>query len=182
MPVEGCWSTFFDADCVLRVYDCVQRCGDVVEFGCGTFTVPAARRVSGTVYALDIDPEMIRLTADRAAESGLENVRAEQWDFAADGCGRPDRSVDHAMPFNIRHIEQPVALLREAYRALKPGGTCGVIRWDFDPSTPRGPSMEIRPRPEQCRRWAEEAGFEFVRSETLDCCAHRYGHVVRRPA
>jgi hypothetical protein len=31
--------------------------------------------------------------------------------------------------------------------------------------TPRGPSMEIRPSPEQCRQWAEEVGFRFVRYE-----------------
>ena len=36
------------------------------------------------------------------------------------------------------------------------------IHWNYDPSTPRGPSMSIRPRPEDCRDWAEAAGFRLL--------------------
>lgn len=182
MPEEGVWASFFQPECVLAALGCDDRVREVVEFGCGygTFTVPTARRVRGTVYALDIDAEMAELTARRAAEAGLANVRVERRDFVADGCGRPGGSAGFAMLFNILHIEEPVALLREALRVLAPGGTCGIIHWNYDPATPRGPSMEIRPRPEQCRRWAEEAGFEFVRFETLECCPYHYGLVMRR--
>ena len=43
--------------------------GDVAEFGCGygTFTIPAGPRSRGTVYAYDIDPEMVAATGERAA-------------------------------------------------------------------------------------------------------------------
>lgn len=183
MPDESLWASFFDPDGVLDALGCDARCREVVEFGCGygTFTLPAARRVAGVVHALDIDSEMVATTARRAADAGLSNVRAECRDFLADGSGRPDGSVDFAMLFNILHIEEPVALLREAGRVLAPGGTCGVIHWNYDSSTPRGPSMEIRPRPEQCRAWAEEAGFRFDRFEPLECCPYHYGLVVRRP-
>jgi len=88
---------------------------------------------------------------------------------------------NNVLLFNILHIEDPVALLREAYRALRPDGTAGILHWNHDPATPRGPSLDIRPRPGQCRAWAEQAGFEFVRDEPLTCCAHHYGLVVRRP-
>jgi ubiquinone/menaquinone biosynthesis C-methylase UbiE len=53
--------------------------------------------------------------------------------------------VDYAMLFNILHAEQPERLLREARRILAPHGLLGIIHWNYDPSTPRGPSMEIRP-------------------------------------
>jgi hypothetical protein len=33
-----------------------------------------------------------------------------------------------------------------------------VIHWRSDLDTPRGPSLEIRPRPEQIVAWAEECG------------------------
>ena len=34
-----------------------------------------------------------------------------------------------------------------------------AIHWNYDPTTPRGPSMSIRPRPEVCRQWLNQAGF-----------------------
>ncbi len=156
----------------------------MLEFGCGygTFTLPAARRVQGRVYALDIEPEMAAATAAKAREAGLANVVTGVRDFLAQGTGRPDRSIDYAMLFNILHIEQPAGLLNEAYRVLKPGGKLGIIHWRRDRPTPRGPSLEIRPTLEQCRDWAEAAGFEFVRSEELCCCSWHWGLVLRRPA
>lgn len=182
MPEEAYWSSFFDADCVLAKLECDSRCRDVVEFGCGygTFTKAAARVVTGTVYTLDIEPEMIAATRRCVVEAGCANVQAELRDFVAAGCGRPDESVDYALLFNILHIEAPVALLREAYRALVPGGKAGIIHWNYDASTPRGPSMEIRPRPEQCQQWAEEAGFVLRRHEPLACCRYHYGLVVEK--
>lgn len=163
--------------------DCTGPCGDVVEFGCGygTFTLPAARAVRGRVVALDIDPEMVAVTARKAREAGLFNVVAEVRDFIADGCGLADGQAGCAMLFNILHIENPVGLLREAYRALAPGGKAGIIHWRTDVETPRGPSMPIRPSAEQCRAWGEQAGFEFVRYESLCCCSWHWGLVMRRP-
>ena len=181
MPGEDLWNSFFDADCVLSSLDCEDVTGDVVEFGCGygLFTQAVARRTSGTVYALDIDRVMVAATRRRMSNAGLRNVVTEQRDFLADGCGRPDQSVSCAMLFNILHIEHPVALLRETYRVTRPGGKVGIIHWDHDASTPRGPSMDIRPRPEQCRTWAEEAGFQLIRFESLTCCPYHYGLVLQ---
>lgn len=183
MPSEEFWSSFFDADCILSRLDLDGACDDVLEFGCGYghFTEAAAKRTRGIVYALDIDPEMIEATRQRLSGAGLSNVGIEQRDFLSDGCGRPDQSVDYAMLFNILHIEEPVALLREAYRALRPGGKLGIIHWNYDPATPRGPSLDIRPRPEECRAWAEEAGFQLTRFDPLQCCDHHYGIVLHRP-
>jgi hypothetical protein len=84
------------------------------------------------------------------------------------------------MLFNILHVENPVSLLRETYRAPRPGSLAGIIHWKHDPKTPRGPSIEIRPTLEQCRQWAEAAGLEFVREESLCCCSWHYGLVMRK--
>ena len=61
MPEESLWATFFTPEEVLHKLG-LSTAGDVVDFGCGygTFTIPAAKITSGTVYALDIDPEMWR--------------------------------------------------------------------------------------------------------------------------
>jgi SAM-dependent methyltransferase len=163
---------------------CTGPCGDVVEFGCGygTFTLPAARAVTGRVFALDIEPELVAATARKAREAGLGNVTAVVRDFLADGSGLPDASAGYAMLFNILHVEDPVGLLREAHRVLQPGRPAGVVHWRRDVPTPRGPSLAVRPTADQCRAWGEQAGLEFVRAEELCCCSWHWGLVLRRPA
>jgi hypothetical protein len=51
----------------------------------------------------------------------------------------------------------------------------GIIHWRYDPSTPRGPSMSIRPRPEQLRAWAESEGFRDLAGDVIDLPPHHYG-------
>jgi SAM-dependent methyltransferase len=183
MPDEAYWQTFFNPECIVAKLDCGGP-GDVIEFGCGygLFTVPAAKAISGTVYALDIEPQMVAATTARAADAGCTNVVAQERDFLADGCGRPADSARYAMLFNILHIEESYLLLREAFRALAPGGKAGIIHWKADDATPRGPSLAIRPRPEQCQALAVQAGFRFVRNEALCCCSWHWGMVVEKPA
>jgi SAM-dependent methyltransferase len=182
MPDEAMWAQFFDARSILTTLDFSTTNADVVDFGCGygTFTVAAARITSGTVYALDIDAEMIAATAAKAASFGLDNVRTIARDFVAEGTGLPNASADYAMLFNILHAEQPVELLREALRVLRPGGKAAVIHWIHDAATPRGPDLRIRPRPEQCRAWAQDAGFEIARP-TIALPPHHHGLLGRKP-
>jgi SAM-dependent methyltransferase len=161
MPPKRLWESFFDAGAVLDALGCHEVDGDAVDFGCGygTFVLAAAPRVSGTVYGLDIDPAMVKATAERASKTAAHNVVVEQRDFVTTGSGRPDGSVGFAMLFNILHVEDPVGLLREAHRILHDQGTAAVIHWRHDVETPRGPPLDIRPRPEQCAGWAQRAGF-----------------------
>jgi SAM-dependent methyltransferase len=162
--------------------DCTGLCGDVVEFGCGygTFTIPAAELNRGRVLALDIDPVMTRSTIEKALTAGLANIVAIEQDFVLHGTGLDNEQAEYAMLFNILHIEHPVSLLKEAWRVLKPYGKLGIIHWRTDVETPRGPSKPIRPTAAQCRSWGEEAGFQFVREESLCCCSWHWGLVMQR--
>ncbi len=182
MPDEQMWATFFDAPRILTQLDFDDPAADVVEFGCGygTFTVAAAARTSGIIFALDLDPAMIEFTRDRAQQAGRPNVRLERRDFVAEGTGLADHCVGYAMLFNILHAEKPDALLREAWRVLRPGGRLGIMHWNYDPTTPRGPSLSIRPRPEQCRAWAEAAGFQLRAPGIRDLPPYHYGMVMER--
>jgi len=182
MPDEAMWDSFFDAPAVLSALGLTGACRDVAEFGCGygTFTIPAARMVSGTVYAIDIEPEMIETTRSKAETASLPNVEVLLRDFVAEGTGLAEGSVDYVMMFNILHAECPDLLLREAYRVLRQGGRLGIMHWKYDPTTPRGPSLEIRPRPEQCRAWAEQAGFGLLPPGIVDLSPYHYGMVLHR--
>jgi SAM-dependent methyltransferase len=181
MPDEEMWAAFFDADRILTQLGFDDPEADVVEFGCGygTFTVAAAARTRGTVFALDIEPAMIEATQRKAHESGLGNVRTRLRDFVGEGTGLAENSADCAMLFNILHTENPVGLLREAFRVLRPGGKVGVIHWNYDAATPRGPDMDIRPRPEQCQAWTREAGFDLT-LPFISLPPHHYGLVGQK--
>jgi SAM-dependent methyltransferase len=181
MPEQELWESFFDPEQILTRLGLTSDCLGAVEFGCGygTFTLPAARRVRGAVFALDIDSNVIATAKRRAVAAGLTNIKFLCRDFVTQGTGLPDGSVDYAMLFNILHCEDPRGLLREAYRNLRAGGVLGVIHWNPDPATPRGPPMNIRPRPEQCKQWAEDTGFSQS-GAFIDLPPYHYGLVLRR--
>lgn len=183
MPDEAYWASFFEAEIAIDklLGSAVQ--GNVIEFGCGygSFTVPAARRTTGQVIALDIEPEMVEIVLQKTVVCDLPNIQAEVRDFVAHGTGVATGSQTHAMIFNLLHLEQPVSLLREAYRTLQDGGVLSVIHWRSDIQTPRGPSLAIRPTPEQCRVWMAEAGFHTIESVDLQsCCPFHFGLLAKR--
>jgi ubiquinone/menaquinone biosynthesis C-methylase UbiE len=183
MPEEGWWSTFFDPEAILRVFGLDRGIETLVDFGCGygTFALAAAQMASGTVHALDIEPEMAEMVRAKCLEAGVTNVHTAVRDFVASGTGLPDSSIDAALLFNILHHEEPLGLVREAFRILKPAGRLAVIHWNHDPTTPRGPSLDIRPRPEQCIEWGKAAGFTFDHREWFDLRPYHYGLLFRKP-
>jgi SAM-dependent methyltransferase len=160
MPPQDYWETLFDVPGVLDAFGFGLAIGDVAELGCGygTFTLPLARCIRGTVHTIDLEPEMVAITNRRAAAAGVTNIRASVRDVLRDGFGVAAGSCDAVLLFNILHAEEPVALLQSAREVVHPGGQIAVIHWRSDVPTPRGPSLEIRPRPEQIIAWAKTAG------------------------
>jgi ubiquinone/menaquinone biosynthesis C-methylase UbiE len=181
MPDEEWWETFFDPDFILDSLGLDQTYRAVVDMGCGygTFAISAARRVNGMVHALDIEPEMVEACQEKAKEAGVNNINCVERDFVTYGTCLPDNCADFVMLFNILHAEDPVNLLKEAHRILVPGGKVGVIHWNYDPTTPRGPSMDIRPKPEQCQEWVRAAGFQLIRP-LIDLPPYHYGMVGQK--
>jgi SAM-dependent methyltransferase len=182
MPGRDLWGKFFNPPKILTTLGINSQISDVAEFGCGygTFTIPVAKVIKGKIYALDIESDMIRITAEEAKKHGLNNIQTVLCDFITDGSGLPDGSVDYVMLFNILHLEQPMVLINEAKRILREAGKLGIIHWNYDPKTPRGPSMDIRPKPEQCIKWAESAGFRNV--VRYDLKLYHYGIVLTKGA
>jgi SAM-dependent methyltransferase len=182
MPEEEMWTTFFDAPRMLAALGFADTKGNIADFGCGygTFTIAAARLTTATVFAFDIEGEMIEATVRKAEALRLRNVRAAQRDLLELGSGLADDSLAYAMLFNILHAEQPLILLQEAFRTLAPGGKIAIMHWIYDSSTPRGPDLSIRPRPEQCREWLKESGFELAMPR-VSLPPYHYGIVGRKP-
>jgi len=182
MPEEQWWESFFQPAALLHKMQLTSECKDVLEFGCGygTFTIPAAQIVSGKIVALDIESQMIQRTKEKAQELGLKNVLCIQRDFLSDGTGLPDGGVDYVMLFNLLHAAEPKVLLRETRRILSKNGKAGILHWIYDASTPRGPSLEIRPKPEQCIEWAKQEGLIPVHDGIIDLPPYHYGIVAQK--
>lgn len=178
MPDARWWNTFFDASGIIGALVPETAPCRVVEFGAGygTFTLPLAKRPGTVVVALDIEPELVQ------ALRGTPGVEPHLRDFVAHGTGEADDSADHVLLYNILHLEDPTGLLEEARRVLRPGGTVSVIHWRSDIETPRGPALDIRPSPDQCRAWMTHVGFIEVRPVDLSLWAPwHFGLVARLP-
>jgi predicted methyltransferase len=63
-------------------------------------------------------------------------------------------------------FEQPVTLLRNVARALKPTGVIGIVNYKKDGGGP-GPEMETRVDPEKVIADAQAAGLELRKRETF---------------
>lgn len=182
MPEESYWETLFAVELILDRLQIDEHLRDVVELGCGygTFTLPVARRISGTLRTFDIDAGMVEKTDRRASAGKIGNIVCEQRDVFLEGFGVAPESQDACLLFNILHCEEPLRLLHEAARVVRPAGFVHVIHWRHDPATPRGPSMEIRPRPEQIVDWAEQAGILASPDPLLDLPPWHYGIRLHR--
>lgn len=183
MPDENVWQGFFDPGHALRLLALDEAIGDAVDFGCGygTFAIPAAQIIRGQLHAFDIEPEMIAATRQKATAAGAANIRFHLGDFVSNGTGLVAGSVDYVMLFNLLHAEHPRGLLREAHRILRVGGQLAIMHWNYDPLTPRGPPLAIRPRPEQCRQWLAEEKFDVIKAG-VDLPPYHYGMVGRKGA
>jgi len=139
------------------------------DIGCGVgyFTFPVAERVGpqGTIYAVDIQPEMLEELARRARARGLNNVITvqcfEREIPLASAC------VDAACLANTFHeLEDPVAFLHEICRILKPGGRLFVIDWKAI-ETPMGPPLRERVSAETVSQALQTVGFSQLREHPI---------------
>jgi ubiquinone/menaquinone biosynthesis C-methylase UbiE len=182
MPPEVMWATFFDVETILDKMQINKTVNNLMEVGCGygTFTINTAKRISGKLFAIDIEQGIIDYTAKKAGQEGLTNIEFFNLDIIANGSLLATESVDYVMLFNILHHIKPLELLNEAYRILKKEGKAGIIHWRSDIETPRGPDLSIRPKPEQCIEWAKKSGFKIYQSaEILE--PYHYGLIIVKP-
>ncbi len=135
-----------------------------VGAGTGYFSVRLARRSPrGRVYAVDIEPDMVRYLGERARREGLSNVQPVLG--AADDARLPE-AVDVALIVDtLHHIEGRVAYLTKLRERLREAGRIAVV--DFLPEATLGPPKEHRLPAQDVIAAAEQAGLKLTRSFTL---------------
>jgi len=133
--------------------------------GGGWFTVRLARRVgpNGRIYAEDIQPEMIEAIKRRVQREALRNVTIV---LGTDVDPQiPEGVVDAVLMVDTYHeLAQPVILLRNLARTLKPNGVIGIINFKKDGGGP-GPPMDERVEPAKVIADAKAAGLELKRRD-----------------
>jgi FkbM family methyltransferase len=115
---------------------------------------------AGTVYAVDIQPEMLKLLERDMARQGIVNVRPVLA-TATDPRLAPD-SLDLAIMVDVYHeLEYPQEVLSALVRALKPGGRLALV--EFRAGDPRVPIKRLHTMSEeQVRKEAAAHPLEWV--------------------
>lgn len=131
--------------------------------GGGWFTVRLARRVgpNGKVYAEDIQHQMLEATKRRVDRLGFGGRVVLTPGDARDPKLPPD-VLDAALIVDAYYeMEEPVTLLRNLARSLKPTGRIGIVEFTKEGGGP-GPSLEERVDPERVIRDASAAGLRLI--------------------
>jgi len=137
----------------------------VCDLGCGNgfYTVELARRVgrTGTVYAVDIQPEMLRMLAERAVAEDLPNIRPVMGTPIDPRL--PAGKVDVVLCVDVYHeFSHPEAMLARIRESLAERGQLVLAEFrGEDPAVPIKPLHKMTKA--QIRAELEPAGYEIAR-------------------
>ncbi len=163
------WSHVFDdpeRDAWQKPHEVIQALGlksdaVVADIGAGTgyFSARLANMLhAGRVYAVDIEPDMVKHLAERAKRENLPNMIAVT---GAAVSPRLPAKVDLALFVDVyHHIDARERYFRDLRKALKPGGRVAIV--DFRLDSPDGPPRAARVTPEEVKAEMKKAGYVLV--------------------
>jgi ubiquinone/menaquinone biosynthesis C-methylase UbiE len=134
-----------------------------VGAGRGRYTVQIASRIrpGGRLYANDIDRAALEALRRRSADLGFTHVETVAGTITQTRL--PERALDLIVMVNVVHcLADPVALLKDAAAALKPGGRVAVVEGNLDKDP--GAAGEWFSRAKLLGIF-EAAGYALVREE-----------------
>jgi len=144
----------------------------VADFGCGPgyYLVPAARFVgpAGRVVGIDIRTEAVDEARRRVERERLaDRTDVFRADLARAGAsGLPDGWTDLVLLVSVLSQNDPLPLLKEAARVVRPAdGRVVIVEWE-EVATPLGPPAEQRVRKTVVLAGAKNAGLTFLRHLT----------------
>jgi ubiquinone/menaquinone biosynthesis C-methylase UbiE len=135
--------------------------------GSGYFSVRLARALgdTGHVYAVDIDPDLVRYLNRRIRDSGLRNLQTVLSE--PDDPLLPDRSIDRFLIVDTwHHIENQERYLALMKKLLKPGGQIVMIDYQKR-ELPVGPPVAMKIARGDLVRQMVENGFRLVKEHTF---------------
>jgi ArsR family transcriptional regulator len=140
----------------------------VADLGCGTGQT-AARLAPWVGKVIGVDGSAAMLKAARSRTEGLANVDLRRADLTA--VPIDDATCDAALLLLVlSYVPEPVAVVKEMYRILKPGGRAVVVDLlphDRDDFRERMGQHVLGFEPERVRTMLQAGGFEVTRSMSL---------------
>jgi FkbM family methyltransferase len=152
----------------------------VADIGAGTgyFTFRIAPNVpEGRVFAVDIQPEMLRRIRTRMQQQGISNVTPVEGTI--EDPRLPADTLDAALMVDAYHeFSHPREMMTSLVESLKPGGRVYLVEYrKEDPSVPIKPLHKMSES--QARREMRAVGLEWV--ETLDMLPQQHFLVFEKP-
>ena len=130
----------------------------VADIGAGTgyFSVRLAKSPAApTVYAVDIEPAMVKHLTDRAAAERLKNVIAV---LAAGDRPNLPKPVDVILIVNTyHHLPKRAVYFSELKKSLTAGGRVAIV--DYHKDAPDGPPRDFRFTAEEIQAEMKQAGY-----------------------
>lgn len=157
---------------------------DVADFGAGSgaYSIAVAQRLShGTVYAIEIQEGLARRLGERAKKEHIDNLKVLWGDIETDGGSTlGNAAVDVVILANtLFQATHKNAVVREAFRILKPGGMLLFVDW-ADSFGGLGPRAGDVINEHDGRVLLETAGFLFDRA--ISAGDHHYGFCMKKPS
>jgi cyclopropane fatty-acyl-phospholipid synthase-like methyltransferase len=132
--------------------------------GSGLFTRPLAKAVSpgGTVYAVDIQQDLLDYINQRDRQEHIQNVTTVLGEFTDPKL--PSRDVDLALINDVlHHIENRAAYLKTLGTYMNKSGRIAIIEMNKDdPNTPHRKQPELLVSRQEIDQWMSDAGFKRV--------------------
>jgi len=136
--------------------------------GSGWFTVRAARRVTetGSVYAVDINPDATHYIDQRAQKEGLHNVKTIL--SRSDDPQLPANTIDSVLLLKTYHeVDKPVALLNNLRASLRPGAKVGIIDRNGNGEN-HGVARDVVIKEAAKAGYALLSQYDFVKGDGMD--------------
>jgi ubiquinone/menaquinone biosynthesis C-methylase UbiE len=136
--------------------------------GSGWFTVRAARRVTetGSVYAVDINPEAVQYVDKRALKEGLHNVKTIL--SKSDDPQLPAKQIDSVLMLKTYHeVDKPVDLLRNLRASLRPEARVGIIDRNGNGEN-HGVARDVVIKEASEAGYVLQSQYDFVKGDGMD--------------
>jgi len=155
----------------------------IADFGTGgghwALSLAKLTGPGGIVYAIDVQTEALEAVRSQAETAGIHHIESIRADVERPrGSGLADTAIDFVLIANILfQTDKKNAVIKEAWRILKPRGYTAVIDWD-EGGSDTGPPLPYRVPRKEVEHLLIQEGFVF--DKEFSAGSHHYGMLFKK--